>query len=230
MRVHIKIKKMEVDFDDEPIKGDTEIINEMMARKRAEDIAKRDAEANRPKKSVTDTIREMDERDAAAGIVRQVDVSTEKEVSFKKEPRLSQYRGVCYFKPTGQWTANIKHEGRRYTKYLESEMGAAKEYDRMAVKFRGESAVTNFPKLEKDLDAHEEIKFVPREYLDRDVVISSARIRMAMQVWVASRPFKYTNKRQNWIIFTDLFYPDGVPDNIEDICKSMDIIYGDKFL
>ena len=213
-------------MEEKQIKGDTEIINEMLAKKRAEDIAKREAEANRPKRTVADMMREADERDAANGIVREVEEVPRKSNSSHK----SKYRGVCYFSPSGQWTANFQHEGKRYTKYLESEMGAAKEYDRLAVKFKGDKAVTNFPILEKDLEDHEYVESLRREYLDRDVVISSSRIRKAMEVWIASRPFKYRIKRQNWIILCDLFYPDGVPDDIEDICKRMDIIYGDKFL
>lgn len=190
--------------------NDTDIINERMAQMRRERMEAEEAERNKPRRTVEDLIRESREREA------QTKQPSEPIIT---EPRLSKYRGVCFFKLTGQWTANIKDKGKRYTKYLETEIGAAKEYDRLAVKFKGENAITNFP-----IENYEMPEPKPKPaYEDRDVVVNTAQIRSAMEMWVSAKPPKYRSTRLNWQIFTDLFFPEAVPEKYLELCREWGI-------
>lgn len=57
----------------------------------------------------------------------------------------SQFKGVHLFKSTGKWQAQISNNGKRiHLGYFHSEIDAAKEYDRAAIKLHGRFAHTNF--------------------------------------------------------------------------------------
>lgn len=58
----------------------------------------------------------------------------------------SQYKGVHFEKATGRWRATITCRGRHYNLGLyESEIEAARAYDRKAIELFGEFAYLNFP-------------------------------------------------------------------------------------
>ena len=59
----------------------------------------------------------------------------------------SRYKGVYWHKAHGKWCSAIKHQGKTLSLgYYESEIEAAKAYDRMVRKLRGTDAYVNFPK------------------------------------------------------------------------------------
>lgn len=58
----------------------------------------------------------------------------------------SPYKGVCFEKITGRWRASIVYQGERLNLGLyESEVEAARAYDRKAIELFGEFAYLNFP-------------------------------------------------------------------------------------
>lgn len=58
----------------------------------------------------------------------------------------SEYKGVCWHKQRGRWTANISKEGKQvYLGLFDSEEEAAKAYDARASELFGEFARLNFP-------------------------------------------------------------------------------------
>lgn len=231
--------------------NDTDIINDRLAEMRRARMEKEEEARNRPRKTIAEMMQEAVERDAEQGIVREPEVKDKKPPKAEKpkqskkkaekptpitqlivaqleKSHLSKYRGVCYHKETSQWKTTIKIKGEIMGGYFMTEMGAAKEYDRLAIKFNKEKAITNFPINEcKILDDSISTR---RQYSNVDVVISSERIRRSMEVWIASKPPKYRARRANWVIFADLFYPDHTPQDIFEICESMDISHGDLFL
>jgi hypothetical protein len=58
----------------------------------------------------------------------------------------SRFRGVCFHKRDGCWTARIHYEGKaKWLGRFDSELEAAKAYDEAAKKCHGEYASLNFP-------------------------------------------------------------------------------------
>ena len=58
----------------------------------------------------------------------------------------SQFRGVSWNQASGKWRAQLCHgEAVYHLGYFESEVEAAHEYDRNALRLKGQNATTNFP-------------------------------------------------------------------------------------
>lgn len=57
----------------------------------------------------------------------------------------SSYKGVSLMKKSSKWAMQIRVKGKRYTGQFDSEIEAAKEYDRLAKELCGEFAFLNFP-------------------------------------------------------------------------------------
>jgi hypothetical protein len=57
----------------------------------------------------------------------------------------SSYKGVSFAKKSSKWIMQIRVKGKRYTGQFDTEIGAAKEYDRLAKELCGEFAFLNFP-------------------------------------------------------------------------------------
>ncbi len=66
---------------------------------------------------------------------------------FKKENKKTRYNGISWRKDMGKWRVRLTVNGRRESfGYYANETEAAKAYDRVAKKYRGEYACLNFPK------------------------------------------------------------------------------------
>ena len=65
---------------------------------------------------------------------------------FKRRPGSSRYTGIYFDKRKGKWLVHMGIDGRnRSFNYYADEVQAAKRYDELAKKYRGEFAVLNFP-------------------------------------------------------------------------------------
>jgi hypothetical protein len=66
-------------------------------------------------------------------------------IHFRKNP-YSKYKGVSFKKRTKKWNVQIRYDGQsRFIGSFDSEIEAAKAYDKDAKKHHGEFAVLNFP-------------------------------------------------------------------------------------
>lgn len=195
-------------MEQDKIKSDTDLINESLAEMKEAQEAKRLLDSQ-PKVTYRDLIRQSQAESGIAHVEKKV-----------KEPyRLSKYRGVCYFKPTGQWTANIKIRGERIVRYLDTEEAAARTYDQLAVKARGVLAITNFPIEGYEMpDPKEE-----RVYEDRVCMGRTDWYRNAIETWIAKNSGTYRRKSANWVVVVDLFFAGEVPDNIMEVCEEMGV-------
>ena len=141
-----------------------------------------------------------------------------KKSDLREPRRLSKYRGVCYHALTGQWRSEIKIRGERIVRYCDTEEAAARTYDRLAVKHRGEAAVTNFP-----IDGYEMPVVEKLEYEDRECRGRTDWYRNVINKWVSVKSGAYRRKTANWVIVSDLFFAGEVPDDIMEICDEMGV-------
>ncbi len=64
----------------------------------------------------------------------------------KRRNASSEFVGVHFYKPQGNWSCSILHNGKRiWLGRYDSEIEAAKTYDKAAKKYHGEFARLNFP-------------------------------------------------------------------------------------
>ena len=69
----------------------------------------------------------------------------------KKRNASSQFVGVHFYKPQGNWSCSILHNGKRiWLGRFDTEIEAAKAYDEAAKKLFGEFARLNFPEKSKE--------------------------------------------------------------------------------
>jgi len=67
-------------------------------------------------------------------------------VDYKRRPRRSRYIGIYFDKRIGKWRVHMQLDGRfRFFGHYADDVEAAKKYDEVAKKYRGEFAVLNFP-------------------------------------------------------------------------------------
>lgn len=65
--------------------------------------------------------------------------------------RTSEFKGVYFYKRLGRWSSSIVHEGNVYfIGNFDSEIEAAKAYDKKALELFGEFAYLNFPELKDE--------------------------------------------------------------------------------
>jgi len=69
----------------------------------------------------------------------------------KKRNATSQFIGVHFYKPQGNWSSTITHNGEKiWLGRFDNEIDAAMAYDEAAKKYRGEFARLNFPQENKN--------------------------------------------------------------------------------
>jgi len=156
--------------------------------------------AHVPKEDIVPEPVKQDSKKAPKKRISKVEVVVDDEKKIKAKS--SQYRGVSKFGTDGKWTSCIGINGKRNLSYWDSEIGAAKEYDRMALKFKGRDAKTNFPAENYEIEP----TAADRVYEDHDIVISTSLIRSAMIAWCSKNDMKYRTGMANWSIMEDLFF------------------------
>ena len=199
--------------------NDTDKINDRLSEMRRVRMEKEEEARNRPRKTIAEMMAEYPPKPEAETVAPKPVTTVTAESTKSKHKKSSKFRGVSFNKDQGRWTYNIQIQGKRYNAYCQTEEGAAKEYDRIAVLYLGKDAKTNFPISNYPLPEDP----VDRHYEDVDVVISTACIRSAMIAFLKAKGLKYRSGKANWVIFADLFYFGVASQDIIEISEKMGI-------
>lgn len=115
----------------------------------------------------------------------------------RKTPTSSKYKGVCWKKGIGKWTANIQLHGKQvHLGYFDSEVRAALVYDAAAQELHGKAAYLNLPDQVKSPPQHtsipKKVGFRKRKGAPTTSQFIGVRYDRSRNRWVCQ--FKYNGK------------------------------------
>lgn len=125
-----------------------------------------------------------------------------------EKPKSSKYRGVSFQRSTSQWIASIGMGKKRFVQPCATELGAARAYDEMAIKWLREKARINFP-----IEGYEIPELPP--VVGVDGLLTSEHVRDACHRYIIIRGLVDRDRMQNWTVVDNLFFPEDKKKSIE---------------